>query len=299
MLRVLCLLCCWFLMGATKPDLLLAELYHENIDVSKYWVSEKLDGVRAFWDGEKLVTRGGQVIAAPAWFVADFPKTSLDGELWFGRNQFAQTMSIISKLQPIDTEWQQIRYHVFELPNAPGTYTERLAALQLLAGIGISEHAQQGEKPSANQVATPSATQPTSQYWQLIPQFRWPDHPALMAKLQELEQQGAEGLMLHHQDALYKTGRSSDLLKLKSYQDTEAEVIGYRPGKGKYQGMVGALVVKMPDGKTFAIGSGLTDALRQNPPPIGALVTYRYNGFTKKGLPRFARFMRVREDLSR
>lgn len=291
MYRVLYLLCCFFLMGSTKPDLLLAELYNQNIDVSKYWVSEKLDGVRAFWDGKALMTRGGQVIAAPTWFVAGFPKTSLDGELWLGRNQFAQTMSIISKLQPIDTEWQQIRYHVFELPNAPGTFTERLAALQRLAGIGISERAKQGEKPSENQ--------PKSRYWQLIPQYRLPDHRALLAKLQELEQQGAEGLMLHHQDALYKTGRSSDLLKLKSHQDTEAEVIGYRPGKGKYQGMVGTLIVKMPDGKTFAIGSGLTDALRQNPPPIGTLVTYRYNGFTKKGLPRFARFMRVREDLAR
>ncbi len=278
MLRVLCLLCCWFLVGAaTKPDLLLAELYHENIDVSKYWVSEKLDGVRAFWDGKKLVTRGGQVIAAPAWFIADFPKTALDGELWLGRNQFAQTMSILSKAQPIDSEWQQLRYHVFELPNAPGTFTERIAAMQAIA------------HNNKNQTNT--------QYWQIIPQFRLLDHRVLMAKLQELEQQGAEGLMLHHQDALYKTGRSSDLLKLKSYQDTEAEVIGYRPGKGKYLGMVGALVMKMPDGKTFAIGSGLTDALRQNPPPIGSLVTYRYNGFTKKGLPRFARFVRVREDL--
>jgi DNA ligase-1 len=259
--------------------LLLAELYNENLDVSKYWVSEKLDGVRAYWDGKQLVTRGGQVIAAPAWFVADFPKTALDGELWLGRNQFAQTMSILSKIQPIDTEWQQIRYHVFELPNAQGTFTERIQAMQALVD---------GSKSSQ-----------TNRYWQIIPQFRLLDHRALIAKLQELEQQGAEGLMLHHQDALYKTGRSSDLLKLKSYQDSEAEVIGYRPGKGKYQGMVGALVVKMPDGKTFAIGSGLTDALRQNPPAIGTLVTYRYNGFTKKGLPRFARFMRVREDLAR
>jgi len=299
MCRVLYLLCCFFLMGATKPDLLLAELYTENIDVAKYWVSEKLDGVRAFWDGKNLVSRGGQVIAAPAWFVADLPKVALDGELWLGHNQFAQTMSIISKLQPIDSEWQHIRYHVFELPNAPGTFSERLAALQLLAGNGKSEHAQRGAKPSANQAAMSVATPSESHYWQIIPQFRLPDHQALLAKLQELEQQGAEGLMLHHQDALYKTGRSSDLLKLKSYQDTEAEVIGYRPGKGKYQGMVGALIVKMPDGKTFAIGSGLTDTLRQTPPPIGTLVTYRYNGFTKKGLPRFARFMRVREDLAR
>ncbi|CAM5225563.1 ATP-dependent DNA ligase [Alishewanella longhuensis] len=101
--------------------------------------------------------------------------------------------------------------------------------------------------------------------------------------------------MLHHQDARYKTGRSADLLKLKSYQDTEAIVIGYRPGKGKYQGRVGALIVRTPEGKEFAIGSGLTDVLRQTPPEIGTVITYRYNGYTNNGIPRFARFLRVRE----
>jgi DNA ligase-1 len=139
--------------------------------------------------------------------------------------------------------------------------------------------------------------QQNSPYLTLIPQCRIANKTQLLEKLRQLEQQGAEGLMLHHQDALYKTGRSSDLLKLKSYQDTEAQVIGYRPGKGKYLGMTGALMVKTPDGKTFAIGSGLTDALRQNPPKIGTVITYRYNGFTNKGIPRFARLLRVRQEL--
>jgi len=273
MCRLLLLICCFLLAAATKPDLLLAEIYHNGIAVEQYWVSEKLDGVRAFWDGRQLVSRGGEIIAAPAWFIKDFPKTALDGELWSGRNQFAATFSMISKLQPIDHEWQQIQYHIFELPNAPGTFTERISAMQML----IKQH--------------------NSCYLTLIPQFRIADKTQLLEKLRQLEQQGAEGLMLHHQDALYKTGRSSDLLKLKSYQDTEAEVIGYRPGKGKYEGMVGALVVKTAEGKTFGLGSGLTDALRQHPPEIGTVITYRYNGFTNKGLPRFARFLRVRQEL--
>ena len=273
MCRVLLLLCCLFLKAASKPDLLLAEVYRDAIAVEEYWVSEKLDGVRAYWDGKHLVSRGGEIIAAPAWFVQDFPKNALDGELWLGRNQFAATFSIVSKLQPIDHEWQQIQYHIFELPNAPGTFTERIRAMQLLL--------QQHQSP----------------YLALIPQFRIASKDKLLLKLQQLEHQGAEGLMLHHQDALYTTGRSSHLLKLKSFQDTEAEVIGYRPGKGKYQGMVGALVVKTQDGKTFAIGSGLTDALREHPPAIGSMVTYRYNGYTNKGIPRFARFLRVRQDV--
>jgi len=272
MWRCLLLLSCLVLAAATKPDMLLAEVYRDGIDVRSYWISEKLDGVRAFWDGKRLISRGGEVIAAPAWFVADFPNTALDGELWLGRNQFAATFSIVSKLQPVDTEWQQIQYHIFELPNAAGTFTERISAMQNLI------------------------KQQNSPYLTLIPQFRLASKAKLLEKLQQLEQQGAEGLMLHHQDALYKTGRSSDLLKLKSYQDTEAQVIGYRPGKGKYQGMVGALVVKTPNGKTFAIGSGLTDALRQHPPQIGTMITYRYNGFTNKGIPRFARFLRVRQE---
>lgn len=272
MCRVLLLFCCFCLMAASKPDLLLAEVYHDDIAVEQYWISEKLDGVRAYWDGKQLISRGGERIVAPAWFIQHFPKTALDGELWLGRDQFAATFSTVSKLQPIDHEWQHIQYFIFELPNASGTFTERINAIKML----LKQH--------------------HSPYLKSVPQFRLASKAELFHKLQQLEQQGAEGLMLHHQDALYKTGRSRDLLKLKSYQDTEAQVIGYRPGKGKYQGMTGALIVKTQDGKTFAIGSGLTDALRQHPPPLGTVITYRYNGFTKKGIPRFARFLRVRQD---
>lgn len=265
------LLCYYPLAAAYKPELVLAQVYSNNIDVTQYWVSEKLDGVRAYWDGKQLISRGGNVIAAPAWFVADFPAQPLDGELWLARQQFEKVLSIVSKQQPIASEWQQLRYYIFELPDAPGTFTERVRAMQVLV------------------------QQQNSPYLQAVKQFRVADRAELFATLQQLEQSGAEGLMLHHQDARYKTGRSADLVKLKSYQDTEAIVIGYRPGKGKYQGMVGALIVRTPQGKEFAIGSGLTDVLRQTPPEIGTVITYRYNGYTNNGIPRFARFLRVRE----
>ncbi|GGW56009.1 DNA ligase [Alishewanella tabrizica] len=263
-----------FLVSATaspvKPDLLLANVYRDDIDEQQYWISEKLDGVRAYWDGKQLISRGGNIIAAPAWFTANFPTQPLDGELWFARQQFEHILSIVSKQQPVTSEWQQLGYYIFELPDAPGTFTERISAMHALV------------------------QQQNSPYLHVVQQFRVADKAALMAMLQQLEQDGAEGLMLHHQDALYKTGRSHDLLKLKSYQDTEAIVIGYRPGKGKYQGMVGALVVRTPEGKEFAIGSGLSDALRANPPEIGSAITYRYNGYTNNGIPRFARFLHVR-----
>lgn len=267
------LICCGHLVAASKPELVLAKVYSADIEVEQYWVSEKLDGVRAYWDGKQLITRGGNVLAAPAWFIADFPPQALDGELWLARNKFAETLSIVSKHQPIDSEWQNIRYYVFELPDAAGTFTARVRAMQALVA------------------------QQNSPYLKKVPQFRLANQEALFTKLQALEQQGAEGLMLHHQDSLYHTGRSQALLKLKSYQDNEATVIGYRPGKGKYQGMVGALIVRTADGREFAIGSGLTDLLRQNPPAKGTVVTFRYNGYTNNGIPRFARFLRVREDI--
>lgn len=259
------------LLAVTKPDLLLAQDYQDNIDVRQYWVSEKLDGVRAYWDGKQLISRGGNIIQAPAWFTADFPPRPLDGELWLARQQFAQILSTVSKQQPVSSEWQQLAYYIFELPQAEGTFTERIRMMQLLV------------------------QQQNSPYLQVVPQFRVADRATLLATLAQLEQAGAEGLMLHHQDAHYKTGRSADLLKLKTYQDAEATVIGYRPGRGKYQGMVGALIVRTPEGLEFAIGSGLTDALRQTPPAIGSEITYRYNGYTSNGIPRFARFLRERQ----
>jgi DNA ligase-1 len=259
------------LLAVTKPDLLLAQDYQDNIDVRQYWVSEKLDGVRAYWDGKQLISRGGNIIQAPAWFTADFPPRPLDGELWLARQQFAQILSTVSKQQPVSSEWQQFAYYIFELPQAEGTFTERIRMMQLLV------------------------QQQNSPYLQVVPQFRVADRATLLATLAQLEQAGAEGLMLHHQDAHYKTGRSADLLKLKTYQDAEATVIGYRPGRGKYQGMVGALIVRTPEGLEFAIGSGLTDALRQTPPAIGSEITYRYNGYTSNGIPRFARFLRERQ----
>lgn len=259
------------LLAVTKPDLLLAQDYQDNIDVSQYWVSEKLDGVRAYWDGKQLISRGGNIIQAPAWFTADFPPRPLDGELWLARQQFAQILSTVSKQQPVSSEWQQLAYYIFELPQAEGTFTERIRMMQLLV------------------------QQQNSPYLQVVPQFRVADRATLLATLTQLEQAGAEGLMLHHQDAHYKTGRSADLLKLKTYQDAEATVIGYRPGRGKYQGMVGALIVRTPEGLEFAIGSGLTDALRQTPPAVGSEITYRYNGYTSNGIPRFARFLRERQ----
>ncbi len=257
--------------AAGAPSLLLAERYQGGIDVSQYWVSEKLDGVRAYWDGKQLRFRSGNVIQAPAWFTAELPAHPLDGELWLGRGTFEGLSGIVRRDTPDDAEWRKIRYMVFELPGAHGTFTERLKQLQSIVA---------------------AARLP---WLRTVEQFRLADSKALQAKLAEIVRGGGEGLMLHRADAPYETGRSAALLKVTPWLDAEARVVAHLPGKGKFAGMLGALQVEMPDGRRFALGSGFTDAQRRRPPPIGTLVTYRYRELTRQGIPRFARFLRVRE----
>ena len=255
----------------TPPRALLANVANINIDPTPYLVSEKYDGVRAIWDGKALRSRAGNVIAAPDWFITKLPKQPLDGELWIARGQFEKLSGAVRKTSPLDDEWRQVKYMIFELPDAPGTFAERYEQIKRV-------------------VAATNFSQLVA-----IEQFRLPDNAALRRKLEEIVRAGGEGLMLHRADAPYITGRNDALLKLKPLDDAEATVIGYVPGKGKYEGKMGALQVETPDGKRFQIGTGFTDAVRANPPAIGMMVTYTYRGFTKTGLPRFASFVRVRE----
>ncbi|WP_245756478.1 DNA ligase [Amphritea atlantica] len=260
---------------ADKPKLQLATIYQSGSDISAYWVSEKLDGVRGYWDGKQLLTRQGYPVSAPQWFIADLPQQPLDGELWIGRGQF-DAVSALVRSSPGDNpalwsqQWRQVKYMLFDLPQSPGTFSDRLIQLR-------------------------SIVNDIDRDWiQLIDQRRLASDTELMAFLEQVVASGGEGLMLHHEDAIYKQGRSSNLLKLKLWQDAEARVIGYEPGKGKYAGMLGALLVETPTGVRFKLGSGFTDQQRKNPPEIGSLVTYKYTGINNNGVPRFASFMRIR-----
>ncbi|NMM28673.1 MAG: DNA ligase [Glaciimonas sp.] len=254
----------------TAPPVLLAQNFNDAIDPSAYLVSEKLDGVRALWDGTTLRFRSGRIIPAPDWFIANFPAHPLDGELWMGRRKFDRLSAAVRRDSPRDAEWRQISYQVFEWPQAPGTFSERIAALQV------------------------SVARANLGWLQLVPQVRIANRQALQARLQQVVRAGGEGLMLHRADALWQTGRTDALLKLKPQLDAEAKVIAHLPGKGKYQGLCGALLVESPDGQRFRLGSGMSDAQRRAPPPVGSIVTYRYRDRTPNGLPRFASFMRVR-----
>ena len=259
--------------AAEPPPLLLAKTYTQGIAVRDYWVSEKLDGVRAYWDGRRLLSRRGHVFPAPAWFTEGFPSHPLDGELWLRRGAFEAALGAVRKQQPDEAEWRQLSYQVFELPGAAGSFSQRLARLErLIARVD-------------------------SPYLQLIAQQRFENEADLHRKLDEVVAGGGEGLMLHRADSLYQTGRGDALLKLKTYWDAEAVVIAHLPGKGRHRGRLGALLVEMPDGKRFKIGSGFSDRERDNPPPVGARVTYKYYGLSPRGIPRFASFLRVRPAL--
>lgn len=103
----------------------MAGVANIDIDPAPYLVSEKYDGVRALWGGKTPRSRAGNVIAAPAWFIAKLPKQPLDGELWIGRGQFEKLSGAVRKTTPQDDEWRQIKYMIFELPGAPGAFAER------------------------------------------------------------------------------------------------------------------------------------------------------------------------------
>jgi DNA ligase-1 len=259
--------------GATPdaPALPLAQNYTEQFDPALYLVSEKLDGVRALWDGSSLRFRSGKPIHAPAWFTAALPAHALDGELWLGRQSFERLSAAVRRQVPQDEEWRTISYQLYELPNGSGSFAERLAALQAsVAQIGQS-------------------------WLKVVAQERVADRAALRQKLAQVVAQGGEGLMLHRLDALWISGRTDALLKLKPQLDAEARVLAHQSGKGKYQGMLGALLVVTPEGKRFRLGSGFTDEQRKNPPPVSSMVTYRYRDLTASGLPRFASFLRQHE----
>lgn len=264
---------CFAAHAADTPALLLANVYRPGIPLDDYWVSEKYDGVRGYWDGHALRTRGGETVTAPAWFTAGWPPISMDGELWAGRGRFTHAQSTTRQQQPNDDAWRAMHFMVFDLPRHGGVFDERIPALN-------------------------AVVERIGQPWvQAVAQKRVATDTALQALLQRTVRAGGEGLMLHRGSSRYQSGRSDDLIKLKTHEDTEARVIAHLPGKGRHAGRMGALLVEMPSGQRFRLGAGFTDAQREAPPPVGRWVTYRFRGTHDGGLPRFASFVRMREDM--
>lgn len=262
----------WLALAAAAPALVLAEEARPGLDPAGWLVSEKLDGVRALWDGTQLRFRSGRVVAAPAGFLERLPRTPLDGELWLARGRFDELSGLVRRASPDDALWRELRYMLFELPGAPGPFAERARAL-----VRIAEAARWPQL-------------------QAVPQRVIASRPALATLLADTVRAGGEGLMLHRADAPYEAGRSRALVKLKPQQDEDAVVIGHLPGRGRHAGRLGALQLRRADGLVFQLGTGFSDAQRDDPPPLGSTVTYTYRSLTPGGVPRFASFVRLRPD---
>ncbi len=250
------------------PSVLLAQVWKNDQDLTDWWMSEKLDGVRAWWDGRRFLSRQGNVYHAPDWFAKGLPNKPLDGELWVGRRAFQRTVSIVRRQDRSD-HWRQVRYVLFDAPGVDGPFEEREAFL--------TELFRSRRLPYALHLY----------------QVRCGGLTELQAELARVEAIGGEGLMLRQPGSRYQAGRSSTLLKVKSFQDAEGQVVEHLPGKGRHKGRLGAVVVQMPGGLTFSVGTGFSDAQRRNPPPIGSRITYRFQELTDRGVPRFPSFVRM------
>ncbi|HYE17855.1 MAG TPA: DNA ligase [Tepidisphaeraceae bacterium] len=254
---------------AKAAPVLLAESWDGVLDPAGWWMSEKLDGIRAYWDGARMWSRLGNEFHVPEWFVEGLPKHPLDGELFLARKAFQKTTAIVRR-QDKSEHWKQIRFLIFDAPGHGGAFEARLEMLAKLA-------------------ATPFA--------EVHAHARCTGVEHLKAELARVEALGGEGLMLRQAGSVYVAGRSSTLLKVKSFKDDEAIVIGHQPGAGRHKGRLGALLVRLADGTEFAIGTGLSDKQREDPPAVGATVVFRYQELSDGGVPRFPTFHGVRDDV--
>jgi len=256
---------------AIAPALLLAETWSPDADVNGWWLSEKLDGVRAYWDGNQFVSRQGNRFYAPDWFTAGLPSLPLDGELWLGRKAFQRTVSIVRRQDESDL-WHDLMFRVFDAPQANGPFEERIECL------------------------CDCFSKLRHRYASVLPQKLCRGAEHLQEELDRIVSLGGEGLMLRQPGSRYEAGRSATLLKAKRFHDAEACVIGHQPGSGRHKGRLGALAVVLPDGTEFAVGTGFSDAQREQPPAVGSIITFRYQELTDRGVPRFPSFVRVRQD---
>ena len=255
-----------------EPPLLLAHKWEATIDITGWWLSEKLDGVRAYWDGTQFLSRLGNKFYPPPFFTENFPKTPLDGELWGGRKLFQRTVGIV-KRQDQSPLWKDLLFVVFDAPAFDGTFEERMAHVESVVGGGKHPFVRVHTQEPCLGI----------------------DH--LKAELTRVEALGGEGLMARRPKSKYEAGRSNSLLKVKTFHDAEARVLGHVAGMGRHKGRLGALLVELADGTKFNVGTGFSDRERESPPAIGSLITFRYQELSDGGVPRFPTYVAVRDDV--
>ena len=253
------------------PQLALAKHFKDSLMIHPYWVSEKLDGIRCYWDGQQLQTRSGRAIHAPIWFLKNFPTQAMDGELWIKRGAYQLLTKTVLDKTPDQKMWRQVTFQAFDLPHSEKSFEDRQQRLKSIISNSKVSHL----------------------HW--VKQQKMTELHVIKAHLELVSQGGGEGLMLRSPASLYAAGRSNELLKMKLRQDAEATVIAYQAGRGKFENMMGAIWVEMPNGQLFKIGTGFSNQEREIPPAIGSEITYSYQGYTEKGLPRFASYLRPKQ----
>tara|TARA_B100000131_G_C18058317_1_gene589403 strand:- start:7 stop:795 length:789 start_codon:yes stop_codon:yes gene_type:complete len=253
--------------------LMLAHNYTDQ-NVIGWHMSEKLDGIRAYWDGSKFFTRTGKSITPPKAFLECMPDgIVLDGELCVGRGKFSETSSIVRKTKNVEKyndDWMnKITYYVFDSPSA---YPFERRMKFLYENIG--------SKYRCVEIVKQTVVKKQSD---------------IDKELRRIIRLGGEGLMLRENGSMYEGKRSKSLLKVKEFHDMEVRIIGYKSGTGKYKGKLGSYDCETKDGYKFNCGSGLTDTDRENKLEIGVYITVKYFELSKEGIPRFPVFMRVAE----
>lgn len=252
----------------TPPAILLAGKWTPDIDPTGWWMSEKLDGVRGYWTGKEMLSRLGNPFYLPEWFTLQLPSYALDGELWMGRKMFQETVSIVRTQGGSNEIWKKVKYAVFDAPKNPGTFEDRM---KFLSKWVYSKH-----------LGKPTGGEDIYVLEQTV--CRGTNH--LIRTLDKVSKIGGEGLMLREPGSFYEGCRSSTLLKVKTFSDDEATVVGYEDGKGRHKGRVGSIILSW-EGKEFKVGTGLSDRERENPPPIGSKITFKYQELSAGGIPRF------------
>ncbi|KAK3847116.1 MAG: hypothetical protein J3R72DRAFT_185934 [Linnemannia gamsii] len=278
-------------LDATKVILAHSWTEDSGIDPTGYWMAEKLDGVRAYFDGTNFYSRAGNKFYAPPFFSKHLPNDQpLDGELWLGRGRFQQCISIV-KNQKVDRadEWKGMTYLVFDAPKLDLTYEKRMDYLKSIMPT-FGKDAIQSSDPSA-------ASNKVPPYARVVPVQKCLSKTHLLRELDHVQTHGGEGIMLRAPRSRYEFKRSRTLLKVKTFFDEEAIVVGVVKGSGKNSHRMGHLEVKTPDGRLFSVGSGFTDAQRDKPPKVGIVITYKFQELSTRLNPRFPTFIGERIDI--
>ena len=282
------------------------------------WIaSEKFDGYRALFQYDEdgnghFYSRAGKEFYCPKWFLEAMPpknilkKRAIDGELWAGRENF-QLMGTVRKKIPLDEEWIHISYQVYDIITfEDDQFEDRIKILKKVVSFSKKRWAifkKEGKilYPISNLDVPIEMTE----------QIKITSHKMLDTYYEKIIGGGGEGVMLKHPLKSYMNGRNSYLLKVKPSFDREAEIIGYKKGNGKYVKMLGGFIcrplknndthmtVDKDENHIFTL-SGMDDSVRKNykkTHPLGTIITYECSGFTDKGVPRFGRYLRIREDV--